>query len=102
MNFRAILVDKKVVPLDSNDEWSAWFNTADRTVKKTELEDGTVISTVFLGVNHGFGLGDAWFETMVFDALESDYNTVRYATWEEAEIGHDEIAASLEAKCRTN
>lgn len=72
--------------------WAKWFETADRTVAKTTLPDGTLISTVFLGIDHSFGVGKVpiIFETMVFASGENrnDNDCERYATWEQAEAGH--------------
>ena len=52
---------------------------------------GYVISTVFLGIDHGFGSDKpVLFETMVFKdgKFEEDLGNARYATWTEAEEGH--------------
>lgn len=69
--------------------WAKWFETADRRVAKTNVGDRDV-STVFLGINHGFDDGQPLlFETMIFD---SDLNDVGYqercSTWAEAESQH--------------
>jgi hypothetical protein len=71
-------------------EWGAWFESADRTVARTYLEDGSYVSTVFLGIDHSFGLSGepVLFETMVFGGPQ-DEEMERYRTWEEAERGHD-------------
>jgi hypothetical protein len=54
------------------------------------------VSTVFLGVNHGFDEEDLWFETMVFqkDNWEELY-CERYATWDAAERGHQDVVNRL-------
>jgi hypothetical protein len=79
-------------------DWAAWYETADRTVSRAERA-GTLVSTVFLGVDHRFrGEGPPLvFETMVFGAGDEDFDglTRRYATWEEAEAGHREICARV-------
>ena len=69
------------------------------------------VSTVFLGIDHGWGDKPRWFETMIFgdrDVMWSlggrnrllrttlDYQQ-RYATWQEAEIGHREACAWAQA-----
>lgn len=62
---------------------------------------GWEVSTVFLGVDHGWGLTDkpVLFETMLFDAAgKSTGLQRRYHTWEEAEAGHREVCADLRAK----
>lgn len=46
------------------------------------------VSTVFLGLDHGFGGGvPILFETMIFGG-KHDERMFRYATWAEAERGH--------------
>lgn len=71
-------------------EWGMWYESADekRIVKQEIVEGGAKISTVFLGIDHGFswlpsGTGKPLlFETMVFLGEEIlDEYTQRYATW---------------------
>ena len=58
------------------------------TLFKDILEDGTKISTVWLGLNHQFGNGPPLiFETMVFGG-KYDGEQERYSTLEEAQNGH--------------
>ena len=87
-----ILKNKKVVPAKDVLEWGEWFETADRTVKQDTLPDGKWVSTVFLGLDQNFGLGDKplLFETMVFKSKKklSELDVDRYSTWKEAEAGH--------------
>jgi hypothetical protein len=66
--------------------WARWFETADRQVRDTARDDVRV-STVFLGLDHGFGGRRELFETMVF-VNGSGEQMERYATWDEAEAGH--------------
>lgn len=71
-------------------EWGNWFEKNDRKVKKTVIGEVT-ISTVFLGLDHSFGLGEGLpvlFETMVFGGI-MDAQMDRYCSWEQAEEGHD-------------
>jgi len=84
--------DHNVVPCTMM-EWAKWFedNCEERIVKKTTLDDGRLVSTVFLGLDHNFGGGPMKvFETMIF--VDNDYGTEdyceRYETWEQAEAGH--------------
>lgn len=88
---RAILVDKKVVIEPDLLKWAAWFETSDRRVAYTILNrrKGIYVSTVFLGLDHGFQ-GPLWFETMIFGTSLND-SQWRYATWEEAMRGHAEM-----------
>jgi hypothetical protein len=92
--------------------WAEWFETADRQVADTRHELFRV-STVFLGLDHRFsGKGPPiLFETMAFlttggpvdhttlgsmlaTASES-IDCVRYATWEDAEIGHQAMVRRM-------
>ncbi len=86
-----ILVDKVPtnVPLM---EWAKWFETADRLVARTKLDD-VVISTVFLGLDHNFieGAPPLFFETMTFGA--DDDLCERCSTWEQAVVQHQEVCA---------
>ena len=88
-----ILKDKKIVPVDLM-TWTRWFETANRHVAKTTLKDGKWISTVFLGLDHNFGVGKPLlFETMVFKSKDNfnELDIARYSTWEEAEKGHQRM-----------
>lgn len=86
------LVGHEPVPVHSLREWARWFETADRNVMRTELIDGSVVSTVFLGIDHGWSSSGppVLFETALF-ADDGDVNVCgRYCTWAEAEAGHRE------------
>lgn len=52
--------------------------------------DKIEISTVWLGIDHGFGLGKEIFETMVFGGNINGHQR-RYATELEALTGHNEV-----------
>lgn len=54
----------------------------------SELPNDVRVSTIFLGTNHAFfGGTPILFETMIFGGEHDEYQE-RYATWEEAEAGH--------------
>lgn len=81
------------------EQWSAMLkDAAARTVGRTELS-AVVVSTVFLGMDHGWGQGPPiLFETMVFQrgpngSVGTDLACERYATWAEAEAGHAVMVA---------
>lgn len=79
--------EKNVVPC-TLEEWIKVFEK-NRTVKLTKLEDGGIISTVFLGIDHSFGNGDPLvFESMVFSKEGEELDQIRYSTYKEAEEGH--------------
>lgn len=87
-----ILKGKEVHIEESLMAWGKWFETADRKVALTMIDEIRV-STVFLGLDHNFSSsGDPLlFETMVFLPEEHDGRMARYFTWGEAEVGHAEI-----------
>lgn len=90
MNRYALLESRKVRVVDF-EEFCAnakfFEDITTRTVSKTAIGDIS-ISTVFLGINHGFNGEDAWFETMVFGGEHNEYQE-RYETWADAEAGHE-------------
>jgi hypothetical protein len=68
--------------------WGRWFETADRVVARTTI--GTVkVSTVFIGLDHGFGRGaPVLWESMVFGLADDDLQQ-RYTSAREARAGHE-------------
>ena len=77
-------------------KFARWFENANRHVAKTKIDDIT-ISTVFLGLNHGFGKGPPLlFETMIFGG-NFNYDMWRYSTWDEAEKGHQKAVEKVRA-----
>jgi len=68
------------------DEWAKAYE-GERRIGKTDLPDGKMVSTVWLGMNHRWGDGPPLiFETMVFGPDELDCE--RYSTEAEAADGH--------------
>ena len=105
------LIERKVVPIHDVMQWARWFEAARRSdltrVGRDEV-GGFLVSTIFLGLDHGFVPVDEprpiLFETMVFQMSPDPKDrsgwsnpemTDRYATLEEAEAGHAAIVASL-------
>ena len=82
--------------------WARWMETADRRVAQTRLPNGTLISTVFLGLDHSFRYDGApvLFETMIF-GCPLDGETERYCTWDEAAAGHLEVVARAKKAIET-
>jgi len=81
-------------PVECNDvmKWARWFESANRIVKKTDINK-QVVSTVFLGLNHNYDGGKPLlFETMVFPECDI---CERYTTWDEAEKGHNKIVEKI-------
>ena len=95
----AILVNHIVKPVELM-EWAEWFETANRIVKQETLSNKLRVSTVFLGLNHNFGIWKPlWFETMVFPEKDmGDLDMDRYTTWEEAEKGHKKMVKKWSKK----
>ncbi len=87
--------DRAGQPITS-DQWAEMFKGSaypSRTVARDEV-DGASISTVWLGLDHGWGEGPPLiFETMVFGS-PLDQECWRYSTEAEARAGH---AAAIEA-----
>ena len=102
--FATLDSEHNVVETDDILEFGQFFEqTEKRIVAKTQIS-GLLVSTVFLGINHGFGwtVRPLWFETMIFgdddrtippdaEQLLSRWREAqewRYATWDEALSGH--------------
>jgi hypothetical protein len=78
----------------SLEAWAQWFETADRAVGKDTIE-GVEVSTVFLGMDHGFMTSKpVLFETMIFGG-EFDQFQWRDHTRTEAEQTHAVVVAAL-------
>jgi len=94
MSGNYILEGKTPVRCHDIVKWARWFEKTDRRVNYTAVGDASV-STIFLGVDHQFGVGPPiLFETMVFGGpLDGEQN--RYPTWEEAERGHFEMVGQV-------
>jgi hypothetical protein len=93
------LVGHNAVPCDDSLEWSTWFETADRHVADDTTPGGTRVSTVFIGIDHSFGImpGPVLFETVIFGGPADTYQD-RYRTWDEAVSGHaNALAMALAA-----
>lgn len=78
---------------------SDYSHTKIQRVALTEIPGGTKVSTVFLGLEHGSDNQGRplLFETLPFskDGESMDDYMERYATWEDAEEGHNRIVAQL-------
>jgi hypothetical protein len=88
----AVLRGTEVVVTDDVVEWAKSFEKKSRILAKTQVGE-IEVSTVFLGIDHGFGGRQLWFETMTFG--DDEERQQRYATWAEAESGHIEMVESL-------
>lgn len=103
--------DGEIEPTTDIMEWSKWFSDADRRLYVDKI--GTrevVVSTVFLGLDHGFYNSNVLerlaretddsecepvlFETMVFGG-PYDGETWRYASEIEARLNHRRVVAKV-------
>ena len=78
------------MPIEDMELWARAIeleDLQDRTVRRSELDNDVLISTVFLGIDHGYNGVPLLFETMIFGGEHDGYQE-RYSTWEEAEKGH--------------
>jgi hypothetical protein len=102
--------DHRPVPVEDVIAWGTWLESADRIVKQDGDEgSGWWISTVFLGIDHGYGVSGPplLFETMIFKpehprqprafVAHWDQQCRRYATWAGAAAGHRAIVAEFRA-----
>lgn len=90
------ILDEDHNVVEIGDDVLRWASDYDqqskRRVNLTVIEGYYRVSTVFLGLDHGFGLTPLWFETMVFPAKgHRDLDMERYATWDEAVKGHERM-----------
>ena len=75
-------------------KWAKWFESADRSVKETEIGDVDV-STVFMGLDHNSNSSPPMlFQTMVFGGV-LEGQTQQYSTWDEAEKGHEQFVEKV-------
>lgn len=91
------LVGTEVVPVKDAREMSVDLD--ERKVGRDYVDD-YLISTVFLGINHGSDDLPQWFETMVFRGnSSSDLAMDRYATHAEAVAGHARMVERVKRGC---
>jgi hypothetical protein len=84
-----ILKNGKVVQA-TQQEWAIWFSTDQRFVANYRHND-VAISTICLGMNHGFDDYPTYFETLAYGGIFDEARTLRYSTLEEAKAGHEEL-----------
>lgn len=94
MTMQYILDGHKPVVCEDPETWAEWFvgNADARKVNRTEIGP-YLVSTVFLGLDHGVcGGNPILFETMVFRNGETSDTSESYmercSTWEQAEEQH--------------
>lgn len=82
------------------DQWKEPGRDGSHIVAKTTVAAGVMISTVFLGVDHGISDDGppVLYETMVIDDYAEARHQWRWHTWEEAAQGHNAICELLTAR----
>lgn len=87
---------KEVIPAIGVLDWARKFDS--NRVAWTRTGD-TIVSTVFLGVDHQWirGKPPHIFETMIFGGQHEGYQE-RYATWDQAEAGHARAVELVESE----
>lgn len=90
--------NKKVVAVEFLNDMEEIFEDPEKHRRVGFDKIGDVeVSTVFLGINHGFREKDLWFETMVFGGPH-DGEQWRCETWDEAVTQH-KLAVKLVKRC---
>lgn len=79
------------VPCEDLFKWGRFMQEYRRIVKRAEIYD-VLVSTVFLGLDHGRDGQVLLYETMVFGGPMNGCME-RYETREQAEEGHEKIVA---------
>lgn len=89
-----ILVNDKLKEVDLM-TWAKWFENKKNPgrITKQSTVKGVFISTVFLGLDHGWGMSrkPVLWETMMFNSNKKglkDYQ-VRYSSLKDAKAGHE-------------
>lgn len=85
-------------------EFAMDFDNKDyQIVKQDKLANGFLVSTVWLGLDHGiyeFSKRPLIFETMVFDESGESIECDRYSTETEAVSGHKKWVAIYNGSCK--
>lgn len=87
-----ILNGKEIVGTHDRKLWAQFFQDFEkRKVAHDKLNNNVEVSTVFLGIDHGFfSPTPILFETMIFGGKFDGYQE-RYKTYKEAEEGHKKV-----------
>ncbi len=92
--------DKDGQVIDGLLVWARRFEDNDyKRVAQDKLADGDiVISTVWLGLDHSWGVGPPLiFETMIFGGPDDQWQD-RYTTLEQAQAGHKRVVEEQQQK----
>lgn len=93
-----ILVGREIFPATALEVGAQLADMRSRRIELTYWPEGTHVSTVFLGLDHGtvFSEEPILFETTVFYRTPIPHDhTRRYATYAEAEAGHWQVVSRV-------
>jgi len=82
------------IAVECNMEYALLCGTEDlvsNIIQQTDVSDGLMVSTIFLGMDHCFGGSESTpllFETMLMGNTEEEEVCVRYETYVQAVEGH--------------
>src|SRR5215217_4301245 len=84
-----ILENNKPLQVDDYEQWKQWLETANREVQRTELPNGIIIATEFIGQAECLDelKPPLLFETMIRGGINNGL-VQQYTSWEQAEEGH--------------
>lgn len=86
------LLDDENNPVETDDvvAWGQMMQNLSKRLVAVDMIDGTRVSTVFLGMDHGFGRRGppVLWETMVFGPNGGGQECERYRSLDEAKLGH--------------
>jgi hypothetical protein len=92
MTKHQMFYDRQGMPMDLETWITKSGDPKYRRVASTVLPDGKQVSTVWIGLNyHTFRGPPLIFETMDCPSEDSDFDSMRYSTEEEALVGHNRL-----------
>lgn len=95
--------NREPIPIPTGLAWARWMHQEGqsgglRVIARDEWDDGTFLSTIFIGVDMSFGMGPPLlWESMAFYPDDRERPQRRYASKEEALAGHEEMFAEIQA-----
>jgi len=86
------LENKKPVQVKNHKQWKEWLETANREVKRSELPNGIIVTTEFIGQAECLDetKPPLLFETMIRGGI-NDGMRQEFLTWQDAEEGHEKV-----------
>lgn len=101
--------DRNVIPASLMELSTYLEESTEERIVKRDTVNGLRVSTVFIGLDHNFSMPEERekedykpyiFETMIFDVDEKEIYCDRYATWAEAEEGHQKAIKLVKYGCK--